>query len=128
MKDINQLLNKISKTTNFNETERERNKINESKTDEIDFNISPIQKKQAPKSITEMVSLKTSPPEQKSNTSTNANSELIRSIIKEELDIFKEELAEFFATKTFLQESEDKETIILKIGDHVFKGKLSLVQ
>lgn len=128
MADINSFLNKISKNINFIETEREK-KQHLKEDEAINFNVSPIQKTQN-KSISELVKINSDKSfvNEVTNKGLKGNNEEIREIIKEELDKFKIELAEFFAEKTLLQESEDKETIVLKIGNHVFKGKMSLVQ
>ena len=46
---------------------------------------------------------------------------LIRSVLREELE-------NFFKDKFILKESGDVETIVFKIGDSIFKGKLELLK
>lgn len=127
MDDLDNFLTRISKENKFDDSipqKKEPKPISENKNGKMDGSLL-FEGESRRKSILDDLDVHVSDDEKQYFTeSTNNNSEM-KSLIRQ---VLREELESFFKDKFILKESGDTETIVFKIGNSVFKGKLELLQ
>lgn len=126
MSDLDSFLARISKDSKFNDsasTDKHKKDVVDGGNDKIDGSLL-FEGNSHRKSILDDLNIDINEDEKKYFTETNSNSSM-KSLIRE---VLREELQTFFKDKFILKESGDFETIVFKIGDSIFKGKLELLK